>query len=1296
MSNGLLSEIILQRDGTSQSQRQASALQPDFIPVEERTLEDWLTFAQQFAAELTFFDNDNNPNGTWESFLTDAAITNKQFVADLLAYVQNPDTFSGDTEKLRKLSRPHLVLFVSFLQLLGYIKEQLNGFTKKHLDFFYFDILGLTPKGPVPDVANVIIQLADDVQELFVAKGTGLLAGKDSLDKDLVYITEKDTVISQATIKKIKTLYTGKQATTLHQLLQDESIKVDSERMLKMMQLVLGYPMPGDPLPYYNNAPVTLDILNALVNDERATDYITGKLFLTKEEFADLVPNYASNWSKTETTLINAYRRKELKKVRQQETDAKAGFLKMFLFALGNPQPGDALPPYGNKSADLDAIFNDLNNNVTAKEAEAYIKDYLYLTRESFTNSIIVRNNAKATDAAWLTVYADVAVAQQKKRTNLLADPFQVQWLNGYATTDALASAIASGNSGDTTLSFNTFGKGHSPKELSGAKPASIGFAIASPQLLMQEGKRTVTATLVFQDNSLAAIPDDNSNLFSFFLSTGTGWYNAAAAIFSYGNVSRDTNGNAVSNGDNVRFTPTTTGINAVQVQLTLAETDPPVVPPVAPDDIVSVHSNYPVLAAILNQSDAALSNYRWFKDAILQQVAVQVKVEGLKALTLQNDDAVLNSKKPFEPFGSNPEVGSHFYFAHSEVSSKPLNTLALRFEWMNKPPDLGQYYKDYGNIDAGKPITNASFKAALKYNDDTTVVAIPPPVRLFDDDASSVIHIEQRNIPQLVQRSVNTEEEETIAWKRFFLLELNTPDFQHAAYPALAARKAYLNAGAIANANALPANEPQRGDKINQAYAAATPLNPPYTPKLKSFSIDYTASFTIALKADATNGANSFFHITAFGYEEMSNPQPLSDVTAKAASVAVPLLPQFQNDGLVYVGIDKLFAPQNLSLFFQMAEGSANPDLEKPAVSWSYLSSGNNWQPLQGTNLIFDSTNGLLNTGIIEFAIPGDATNRNTAMGENLYWLQAGVSGNSDAIPDTVAVFTQAVSTRFVDNENAPEHFLTPLPPGSIQETAITIPEIDKILQPFSSLKGKPAEADEQFYIRVSERLRHKGRALTMWDYEYLVLEQFPEIYKVKCVPTNGAGIIEVIVIPDIKGKLPFNPFQPKAPSNLLYTIQQYLEQRISTWAIVKVKNPTYTQVKVRIAVKIKDGYSENYFLAKLEEDLIKYLAPWAYDTAAEIFLDRRIDADVIVNFVAEQFYIDYASDVYLFTSTNGKEFTSINLVDRENYVQATNPGEILVSAPGHIIDVIRKDYVANNYRGIGYMKVQLDFKIG
>ena len=157
---------------------------------------------------------------------------------------------------------------------------------------------------------------------------------------------------------------------------------------------------------------------------------------------------------------------------------------------------------------------------------------------------------------------------------------------------------------------------------------------------------------------------------------------------------------------------------NAIQVQLRLAESDAAIAPADALSEVMTIQSNYPVLGIILNhtEEDTANSNYKLYKNLQLQRVNVQVQSEKIKALTIQSDDAVLNYKKPFEPFGLNPETGSHFYFAHPELCGKMLDTLTLHFDWMNKPDSLTGYYSRYETPAGNKVInTDNDFKAELK-----------------------------------------------------------------------------------------------------------------------------------------------------------------------------------------------------------------------------------------------------------------------------------------------------------------------------------------------------------------------------------------------------------------------------------------------------------------------------------------------------------------------------------------------------------------------------------------------------
>ncbi|MFP3489066.1 hypothetical protein R0K20_15795, partial [Staphylococcus sp. SIMBA_130] len=92
----------------------------------------------------------------------------------------------------------------------------------------------------------------------------------------------------------------------------------------------------------------------------------------------------------------------------------------------------------------------------------------------------------------------------------------------------------------------------------------------------------------------------------------------------------------------------------------------------------------------------------------------------------------------------------------------------------------------------------------------------------------------------------------------------------------------------------------------------------------------------------------------------------------------------------------------------------------------------------------------------------------------------------------------------------------------------------IKSVTQPFNSFGGKATEKDNEFYIRASERLRHKNRAVSLWDMEHLVLQAFPEVYKVKCLNHTcstsflSPGHVMVLVIPDTLNKNVYDIFQP------------------------------------------------------------------------------------------------------------------------------------------------------------------------
>jgi hypothetical protein len=740
---------------------------------------------------------------------------------------------------------------------------------------------------------------------------------------------------------------------------------------------------------------------------------------------------------------------------------------------------------------------------------------------------------------------------------------------------------------------------------------------------------------------------------------------------------------------------PPAASLKALQFEMTLNEQVDPIMP--LPADAGAIQASWPVLRLLLRQirrpegGSADEGRYRTyyqpFKDLLLVRAQVKVKVTGLAELHLENDETVLDPARPFEPFGSTPSVGARFLVGHPELVAKKLDSLTFHLEWMGAPEKLGEHYLNYGVANLKD---NTSFTTKISLVDKRLTVPLASQARLFPEaNASAPLTITLANVPGAMQtgrRGYVYEREPNLVlgedlrtWERYLQWELNAPDFQHTVYPTVVTKKSIDLATAIAKQQDVKA-------------AAEYQVNPPYTPKIKSLSVDYTSSTEVVLAAYQTGPAiDQLFHIQPFGYDELQPEPPTSRYY---------FLPQYDHEGELYIGFRDLSPPQNLAVLLQMAEGSADPDLEPVPVQWSYLSN-NRWVSLENGGILLDTTRGLINTGIMEFSLP--SAQPNTLLSPELYWIRATIAHHSNSVCDTVSIHTQAVSATFVDQDNAPDHLSQALPAETITQLVEPLPEVSAVHQPYTSYGGKMAEQDSHLYTRASERLRHKQRALTIWDYEHLLLEQFPQLYKVKCLPADLSaypdepGRVEIIVIPDIRNKLPFNPFEPKAPANLLADITTYLSDKAPSFATLIVKNAYYVPVKVRFAVRFLPGGNDGFYRQLLNDEIVRFLSPWAYEGGADIVIGGKIYANTLINFIEERPYVDYVAEVKMFTSEDRRTFRlAVASPDEGYYVTTERPDGVLVTVRQHEIDMITEaGYEAETFRGINYMKIELDFTV-
>jgi hypothetical protein len=380
---------------------------------------------------------------------------------------------------------------------------------------------------------------------------------------------------------------------------------------------------------------------------------------------------------------------------------------------------------------------------------------------------------------------------------------------------------------------------------------------------------------------------------------------------------------------------------------------------------------------------------------------------------------------------------------------------------------------------------------------------------------------------------------------------------------------------------------------------------------------------------------------------------------------------------GELYIGLENTEALQQVQLLFQLLEGTENPLAEpfssSEKISWSVLSN-NSWMELTSDYLLGNTTDNFLKTGIVTITIPREATENNTLLPSGMVWLRAKSPKSFDAVCRFINVHAQVITATFVNNGNELSHLNNGLPAETISKLTERDSAIKSVLQPYNSFGGKPEESDESYYRRVSERIRHRDRAISLWDYEHLILEKFPEVYKVKCLnhtkdnDFHAPGNVAIVVIPDIKNNNAFDIFQPRLSTAKRNEIQNYINELNTFFVSAEIINPDYEEVEVTLGVKFNTGFDENFYTKQVEEDIKKYLSPWAYSETSVLNFGVAFHKNKLISYLENRPYVDFLDDV----SVKHRTSETSAYIEKTNVIPSS-PKAILVSAKKHFITAVQ-----------------------
>lgn len=851
------------------------------------------------------------------------------------------------------------------------------------------------------------------------------------------------------------------------------------------------------------------------------------------------------------------------------------------------------------------------------------------------------------------------------------------------------------------------------------------GVELSSPCLYLSGGSRTLCLDFVVSD--AVSLPGALSELFDLFISTEDG---LVALNENTENATVNWQGNKLNLVLGPLFVPITVPVEQTQITA-------------------------PTIRLLLKKAWLDNDETGNLRRGVFNEIRLNVAVDGLPGAKLGHAGAVLDGEAPFTPFGPTPRVASRFDFTHPELLCKPIEQASLGFAWLDRPENWDEHYLAYkrydqsllpnvvpspagannageqqaaqneaeiaqqeqaqsadsGGLPAMSPFRVKVFQSnkvgALSFEHETHLFSDGLPVNNIDKHGFDFVVKNQDAVTEYSQLPL--AENQPAAWPKYFSLQLETPDFRHGQYALVSQFAGQQNARHFEDDNYQPLI-----------------VMPPYTPVLDSFTLNYQAQ--------------AVFNVAAPANMEVRHIHPLGRPPVTADAGRFSALPRLGLRGYLYVGISKVKLPGQVRLYFQLDPVDGSNIVDEPRIDWHYLTN-DGWQYFDSSNdgsarITEDSTFQLLDSGIITFELPELEYDKNFIDGDKL-WIRIAIAPDAINNQENHArysrirnVYAQGVEVQLANsvsadanestNESASEsthsvaqdHFTKPLPEESIKGLLNGPAEVTEVLQPYPSYGAKPAESMDALKVRASERLRHKQRALLAWDYERLVLAEFPELYLTRCfsvsemahlndseqnreVPSNTPPVALVVV------PINHNPsiLQPKVPLYLKRQIQRFVDSVSPEGVDVAVRDPVYEEVRVTVYAQIKPEFDKERIEVEVNQMIIDSMTPW---NKTDLNPEDGLRGNIELTFLAQQIEQHPALErVYVVRAKQSTQSGSIlypvggaqtdDKFIEDNVITTSTPQSILVPSKVHDINLFNQYQPV--FEGVGKWRLELDF---
>jgi Baseplate J-like protein len=157
------------------------------------------------------------------------------------------------------------------------------------------------------------------------------------------------------------------------------------------------------------------------------------------------------------------------------------------------------------------------------------------------------------------------------------------------------------------------------------------------------------------------------------------------------------------------------------------------------------------------------------------------------------------------------------------------------------------------------------------------------------------------------------------------------------------------------------------------------------------------------------------------------------------------------------------------------------------------------------------------------------------------------------------------------------------------------SVPFVSKVSNPVAAAGGADAENIKEAQMRAPHLFKHRFRAVTNDDFEWLAKEASNQVARAKCLPSHRqAGEVTVVVVPKVPNQGTQLGDRIEVSQELLRRVHAYLDDRRLLTTQLQVTGFQYVDISLQVEVVLRSTLTDSQSIkSKVEEKIRTFLHP-------------------------------------------------------------------------------------------------------